>query len=146
MLVLYLSTSVFAQDAHNQDPSHTAQQGNAAKVREMQRIIEEQQRQLDAHQDQLAAQEKKLQELRQQVQGLAEGPAPPKAPVAETFTARPSGGASPRRTDTQTRKRDKAHPNAYKATPTDDIPVNGFFWRFNQHTARPADASGLRGT
>jgi len=106
-----LSVPVLAQDAQIQAPSNTAQPGNAAKVLELKRIIEEQQRQLDAQQEQLEAQKKKLQELRQQVQGLAEGTAPPKGSVAETSTARPSGGAAPRRTDTQTTRRDKEQPH-----------------------------------
>jgi hypothetical protein len=211
-----LSAPVFAQDAQIQAPSNPAQPGNADKVLELQRLIEAQQRQLDAQREQLEAQEKKLQELRQQAQGLAQGAEPPKAPVAEKSKATLSGGVAPRRTDTQTARRDKAHPhddwkgsfgvegldtrfkiggfveldvihdtdaiatpgefvtsaivtrdatkaegsdglqrqsqpavfrnpNARKARPADDIFVHGPFWRFNQHWARPAVASGLRG-
>ncbi|MCK4838170.1 MAG: hypothetical protein KAS94_05165 [Desulfobulbaceae bacterium] len=106
-----LSAPVFAQDAQIQAPSNPAQPGNADNVLELQRLIEAQQRQLDAQRDQLEAQEKKLQELRQQVQGLAEGATPPEAPVGEKSSATPSGGAAPRRTDTQTTRRDKAHPH-----------------------------------
>ena len=83
VMVLCLSTSVFAQDAHSQASSDTARQGNAAKVQELQRIMEGQQRQIDAQQEQLQAQEKKLQELRQQVEGLAESE---KAPQGQEGT------------------------------------------------------------
>ena len=44
-------------------------------------------------------------------EGLVEGAAPPKAAVVEKSEVTPSGGAAPRRTDTQTRRRDKAHPH-----------------------------------
>jgi hypothetical protein len=60
-------------------PSHPSPPNNAAKVQELQRIIEEQQRQLDAQQEQLEAQKKMLRDLGQQVQGLAESAAPPQA-------------------------------------------------------------------
>ena len=106
-----LSAPVFAQDAQIQAPSNPAQPGNADKVLELQRLIEAQQRQLDAQREQLEAQEKKLHELRQQAQGLAQGAEPPKAPVAEKSKATLSGGVAPRRTDTQTARRDKAHPH-----------------------------------
>ena len=69
--VFYLSAPVLAQDAPIQAPSHPAHPGNAAKVQELQRLIEEQQRQLNAQQEQLEAQKRRLHELRQQVQGLA---------------------------------------------------------------------------
>jgi len=94
--VFCLSAPVLAQDAQIPVPSHPAQPGNAAKVQELQRIIEEQQRQLDAQQEQLEAQKKKLQELRQQVQGLAERAAPPQA----ARTPRPREGTKNTRTTT----------------------------------------------
>ena len=109
--VFYLSAPALAQNAQIQAPSHPARPGNAAGVKELQRTIEVQQRQLDEQQEQLDAQKKRLQELRQQVQGLAEGAAPPKTAVVEKSKTAPSGGAAPRRTDTQTRRRDKAHPH-----------------------------------
>jgi len=111
MLVLFLSTSVLAQDAHSQASSDTARQGNAAKVQELLQIIEAQQRQLDAQQEQLKAQEKKLQELRQQVQGLAKGATPSEAPVVKKSEATASEGVAPRRTEIHTERRDKEQPH-----------------------------------
>ena len=109
--VFYLSAPALAQDAQIQAPSHPARPGNAAGVKELQRTIEVQQRQLDEQQEQLDAQKKRLQELREQVRGMVEGAAPPKTAVVEKFKTAPSGGAAPRRTETQTRRRDKDHPH-----------------------------------
>ena len=110
-VVFYLSAPAFAQDAQIQAPSHPARPGNAARVQELQRIIEEQQRQLDAQKEQLEGQKKRLQGLREQVEGLAEGTAPPKPSVVEKSETTPSKGSTPRRTDTQTTRRDKEHPH-----------------------------------
>ncbi len=81
--VFCLSAPTFAQDEQKKAFSNPGQPGNAARVQELQRIIEAQQRQLDKQQKQLEGQSKTLQELRQQVQGLARGEAPPEAPAAE---------------------------------------------------------------
>lgn len=107
--LFFLSTPALAQEA--KAPSRPGQQGHAAKVKELQKIIETQQRQLDAQQGQLEAQQRQLQELRQKVQALAEGPAPTKAPVTEKTAAAPSGSDFSRRTDIQTVRRDKDHPH-----------------------------------
>ena len=107
--LFFLSTPALAEDT--KAPSRPAQQGYAAKVIELQKIIETQQHQLDAQQEQLEAQQRQLQELRQQVQALAEGPAPTKAPVTEKTAAAPSGSDFSRRTDIQTVRRDKDHPH-----------------------------------
>ncbi len=83
-----------------------------SEAQKLQRIIEEQQGQLDAQRQQLQEQEQKLQQLQQQVKELKEGAVPSKAPGAGTPEATPSAGAAfSRRTDTQTRRRDKAQPH-----------------------------------
>jgi hypothetical protein len=73
----YLSTPALAQEtkAH----SRPGQQGHAAKVKELQKIIETQQQQLDTQQGQLELQQKQLEEqkkmlkgLQQEMRGLAE--------------------------------------------------------------------------
>jgi len=109
--VFCLSAPTFAQDEQKKAFSNPGQPGNAASVQELQRIIEAQQRQLDKQQKQLEGQSKTLQKLQLQVQGLAGGAAPPEAPAAEKAEATPSKGAAPRRTDIQTRRRDKDHPH-----------------------------------
>lgn len=107
--VFYLSEPAFAQDG--EAPSPNTQPGNAAEVQELQRIIEAQQIQLDKQKKQLEDQNKILQELQQQVQGLAGGVGPPEIPVVKKSTVPPSKVAAPRRTDIQTRRRDKDHPH-----------------------------------
>jgi len=58
--VFCLSVPTFAQDDQKKAFSNPGQPGNAAKVQELQRIIEAQQRQLDAQQKQLEGQSKTL--------------------------------------------------------------------------------------
>ncbi len=93
--VLCFSAPVFAQDAQMQP-----------KVQALKQIIAEQQRQLDAQQAQLEMQKENLRDLQQQVEALATGSVPPVAPVAEKHAATQSGTATPRRTDSQTTRRD----------------------------------------
>ena len=85
---------------------------------ELQRVIElqqkqlqKQQRQIDAQQKQLEEQQKILLDMQKKVQGLTEGVALPEPPDAIKVAAKPSETAPPRRTETQTRRRDKAHPH-----------------------------------
>ena len=118
MVVFYLSAPVLAQDAQIQAPSHPARPGNAAMVQELQRVIdlqqkqlEEQQRQIDAQQKQLEAQRNILLDMQQKVQGLTGGVRPPEPPDAKKAATQPSETTPPRRTDTQTTRRDKAHPH-----------------------------------
>jgi hypothetical protein len=102
---------VFAQDAQIQAPAQPAPSSNAAKVQNLQRVIDAQQKQLDTQQEQLEAQKKQLQELRRQVQALAKEQETSRTPVVEQTTPVPPGGVTSRRTDIHTARRDKGQPH-----------------------------------
>ncbi len=76
-----------------------------------QKQLEEQQRQIDAQQRQLEEQRTMLLDMQQKIKGLTQVAAPPERPDTKTVAAKPSDASSPRRTDTQTTRRDKAHPH-----------------------------------
>ena len=76
-----------------------------------QKQLEEQQRQIDAQQKQLEAQRNMLLDMQQKVQGLTQGVAAPEPPVLKKVAVKPSETTPPRRTDTQTARRDKEHPH-----------------------------------
>ena len=108
MAVLCLSAPVFAEESLD-----------LQRVIELQqKQLEEQQRQLDAQQQQIEAQRNMLLDMQQKVQGLSQGVAAsepsdvkPKPPDTEKVAAKPSETTPPRRTDTQTARRDKDHPH-----------------------------------
>jgi hypothetical protein len=76
-----------------------------------QKQLKEQQRQIDAQQKQLEEQRNMLLDMQQKVQRLTGGVAPPEPPDAKKVATKTSETSHPRRTDTQTTRRDKAHPH-----------------------------------
>ena len=101
MAVLCISAPVFAQDS----------QGLRQVIELQQKQLEEQQRQIDAQQQQLEVQRNMLLDMQQKVQGLTQSVAAPEPPDAKKVAAKPSETSPPRRTETQTTRRDKDHPH-----------------------------------
>ena len=101
MAALCLSAPVFAEETLD-----------LQRVIELQqKQLEEQQRQIDAQQQQLEAQRNMLLDMQQKVQGLTQGVAAPEPPASKKVAVKPSETTPPRRTDTQTVRRDKDHPH-----------------------------------
>ena len=101
MAALCLSAPVFAEETLD-----------LQRVIELQqKQLEEQQRQIDAQQQQLEAQRNMLLDMQQKVQGLTQGVAAPEPPASKKVAVKPSETTPPRRTDTQTVRRDNDHPH-----------------------------------